>query len=345
MAKVRLTDIANRVGVSTATVSRAIRNELSDSNPVLQDVLVAARRMGYQMPRRQPRPLGKVALVALGIQFDPQRGNGAPINNSGFYGRFVYGVQAGVRENEGSLSLTHAEHDDDLHEVIQRAVKETDADGVILLGGFSGSAAMPRSTSVPVVLLNAVADGQSSADSVAPADLSGTEMVVRHLHAQGHRRIAFWTHTGNVGHHEQRLAGYRSAIAHLGLEKTCIFMDHLSDQPYAARMAAEFTRFVAETPRPTAIVCSSDAHALALIRLAYEHGIAVPRELSIVGFDNTEASAHSIPALTTVDAGLEDMGREAVHLLAQRAKRPADPIRQVILRAKLVERDTAAAVF
>lgn len=345
MAKVRLADIARKVGVSTATVSRAIRNELPDSSPVRDDVLHAAKRMGYQMPQRQVRQLGKVTLVTLGIDVGRPSGRSALAGESGFYGRFVYGVQAGVREHGGVLALHATESAADLRDTIKNVVKETDADGLVLLGGFVGSTAVVDPGSVPVVLLNAVADEQAYADAVASADTGGIEAVVRHLHGLGHRRIGFWTHSRRVGHHEQRLSAYVSATTHLGLRSDNVFVDQVSDRPYADRMAEEFKRFVAMpiSERPTAMVCSTDTHALALLRLAQEHQISVPRQLSVVGFDNTDGSVSSIPGLSTVDVGLEDMGREAIHLLVRRLRHPDEPFRQVVLRARLVDRQTIAA--
>jgi len=342
---IRLTDIAEHVGVSVATVSRAMRNELPASNPLRKRVISAANELGYRPVRNRTghRSIGPVVLVTLGVKAERSKNGAARITSIDSYGRFVYGVESGVRENRGSLSVFNLPHHADISEGIRTATKQTGARSAVILGGFASGHIVLDDDLVPAVLLNAVS-GTSPVDSVAADDVGGIGQVVRCLVDKGHRRIALWTDRGGLGHHPLREEGYRRAVADLGLNHQRILYDEVTDRPFYERMSRTFDEFLKSRDGTTAIVCVADDHALMLLRLAHEKGIDVPGQLSIAGFDNVETSRHSVPPLTTVDVNLEEMGREAARLLAERLKRPDAPYRQVIFRAKLVERGSVGSV-
>ena len=343
MANIRLIDIANHVGVSVATVSRAMRDESPETNPVHKRVVRAADELGYfpLRDRVSSQDIGCVAMITVGIKMNGDVTSPSYDSYSSFYGRFVHGVERVVGKKGGHLTVVSLDHDQNIAGKVKKVVRTTGAQGVLLLGRFDADQ-VKSDCSVPTVLLN-VSPGHVDAelDSVASDDIGAIVSLVKHLKSLGHERIAFLTDRGG-GHHMLRLEAYRTTSTELGLDYQPIYYVEPHKECFQESMEACFKQYLQAENRPTVIICSADPFALMLLRLAHKHGINVPEELSIVGFDNIESTEHSMPALSSIDLNLEDMGREAVHLLASRLSHPEYAYRQVVVKSQLVERETIA---
>lgn len=342
---VKLTDIAEQAGVSIATVSRVIRKGQADSSPSCQRILEIVKEMGYKPNRvRKPKGIGNVLFAILGI---PQDGTSDdPIYSvSSFYGVFLYSVEKEVRKYQGTLTVCHAEKDvDDVAAWIRQTARDSGSRGIITLGKNISRRdldAIPEN--LPIVNLNAV-PGVTDVDSVAPDDEGGIRQVVRRLVELGHRRIAFWADrdaAGRVIHHTvPRLRGYHSGLEEAGLTYSRIYSEEVGDWPFLERMERGFQAYLADPERPTAIVCAGDGFAHHVLRLVLKHGISVPRQVSIFGFDDSEFNVHSHPQLSSVNIQRVWMSREAVRLVARRLSDPECLPCQVTVQARVVERET-----
>lgn len=348
MPSVRMKNIADALGVSISTVSRALKSDSAGNSETRQGVLHTARKLGYKppgCPSRQPG-LGTIALVAIGM---PGRSSGAELSrlsypSPSFYGQFACGVEREVRKHDGQLRIHNIERQGDLIARTCQAIDSIKADGTIVVGGFGSEDLRPLAEGRTVVLLNAHC-AKVSADTVVADDRGGIYRTVERMAELGHRRIAFWIDSDEAGVMEplprERLAGYRCAIEDLRLSYERTHCEAQGDKPYFERMAEGFEAFLNDPDRPTAIVASTDLHACALLRLAHAHHIAIFQELSIVGFDDMEVSAHTHPSLTTVNTNRQLMGHEAVELLIRRMRDPQAVFRRVILESTLVERESS----
>jgi DNA-binding LacI/PurR family transcriptional regulator len=179
------------------------------------------------------------------------------------------------------------------------------ADDTILMIGDSG---------LPVVLIgdSRVGMGVSSVDvdNVAAA----TEAVT-YLISLGHRRIAMFLGPSTATSEHQRLAGYRRAheAAGIPIDEQLIVPGMIWEVSGADRARALFALPASE--RPTALFCYNDAIALGVLRAAREAGVAIPGELSVIGFDDIDVAATTIPPLTTIRQPLRQVGERAVEIL------------------------------
>ncbi|MDA3960385.1 MAG: LacI family DNA-binding transcriptional regulator [Planctomycetota bacterium] len=203
---------------------------------------------------------------------------------------------------------------------------------------------------VPVVLLECDA-GTERCDVVRVDNCGSVVLAVRHLAEQGHRRIAWygqrpdgnsWPH-GRA--HFERLAAFRTACAAFGLDEDpdlIGIVDHEAGPSDATRRLLERWRSLPEPP--TAVACYNDLHALTVQREAQSLGWEVPAQLSIIGIDAIAPGALSVPALTTVDPCLEQLGRAAIDQVMLRLENDEAAMPTIIhCHPRLVPRASVAA--
>jgi DNA-binding LacI/PurR family transcriptional regulator len=347
---VKLTDIADKAGVSIATVSRVIRKGQSDNSPSCQKVLQVVKELGYEPNRiRKHKGIGNILFVTKGIYQEDDCEDSA-YSFSSFYGLFLYSAEKEIRKFHGTLTVCHAEKNiTDIGPWIRQAVRDSNCRGIIIqAGNFDRTSIDIFRKSAPVVLLNAV-QGTLDLDSVCPDDEGGIRMVVNRLVELGHRRIAFWADWDSSGrvvdHCIMRLRGYRSGLEEAGLTYSRIYGEEVSDLSFSDRMERGFQTFLKDSERPTAIICCGDDFAYRVLGMAQKNGIKVPLDLSIFGFDDSDFSTHFHPQLSTVNIQRMWMSEEAVRLIVRRLSDDKDyPPCQVVIQAQIVERETSGPV-
>jgi DNA-binding LacI/PurR family transcriptional regulator len=313
------------------------------SEELRKRVLAAAEALGYPGPDPAARRLrlgraGAVGLVfaeRLGYQFtDPA----APA--------FLRGIAAGMQEAPTGLLLIPDSRNRD---EAARTVREAAVDGFIVYSTPQNDprveAALARR--VPVVTVDQPRG--AATPFVGIDDRAAARSAAEHLRELGHERVAvlsFVTALGPGGSLEldlsaERLEGYKEGLAEAwdaGLVRTV--------RPNARQPALDATRELLRAPDPpTAILAMSDILAIGALEAAAEEGVAVPEELSVVGFDDSPVALHATPPLTTVAQPHEEKGRLAAQWLmeeVERGQRPADGRRRAILPTELVVRESTA---
>jgi LacI family transcriptional regulator len=170
----------------------------------------------------------------------------------------------------------------------------------------------------------------------------------------GHRQIAFVTSRQLDASFKDRLNGYICALHHSGIDVDPGMVCVVDEPEMTSSIDATVAQIVAflesfrERDRPTAVVAVNDAHALAVLYACRRIGIPVPHQMSIIGFDDTEFSAHTFPALTTMRVDKENMGRIAVRQLWKRlcasvGEGQVEPPISIELAVTLIERGSCAA--
>jgi DNA-binding LacI/PurR family transcriptional regulator len=341
--RVRLRDVAERARVSVGTASQAFGRPELVSEELRKRVLAAAEALGYPGPDPAARRLrmgraGAVGLVfaeRLGYQFtDPA----APA--------FLRGIAAGMQEAPTGLLLIPDSRNRD---EAARTVREAAVDGFIVYSTPQNDprveAALARR--VPVVTVDQPRG--VATPFVGIDDRAAARSAAEHLRELGHERVAvlsFVTALGPGGSLEldlsaERLEGYKEGLAEAwdaGLVRTV--------RPNARQPALDATRELLRAPDPpTAILAMSDILAIGALEAAAEEGVAVPEELSVVGFDDSPVALHATPPLTTVAQPHEEKGRLAAQWLmeeVERGQRPADGRRRAILPTELVVRESTA---
>lgn len=176
--------------------------------------------------------------------------------------------------------------------------------------------------------------------SVGSTNFTGGMQAATHLLALGHRRIAFAGGPTNSAASRERLQGYRSALDAAGVEPDPALVRELGfSYSEGVRMADELLGL---REAPTAIIAGCDASALGLLEGARKRRIAVPEDLSIVGFDDTYAATSAAPPLTTVRQPIAEIGRVALRTLFQLARAEQPDSHHIQLATELVVRESTA---
>ena len=297
-------DIALATGVSRSTVSR-ILNDAPLTVPIAADtrerVLAMARDLGYH-----PNPLARALRGA------PTMLLGAIVRDitDPFFAGAIEAVSVEARALGYNIVLGHAHTQATEALALATMLEARQCDAILLLGDMGDQPTLLsdlRDTHVPVVAL-----WQGSELDVTPAvnvdNRAGVAGAVAHLRALGHRRIAF---IGGrmLGDIRERQAAYAEATADLP-ETRDDYVRNVANTP--ADGEAALLELMALSPRPTAIVASTDALAIGVLRGAGVRGIRVPEELSVVGFDDIAMAAFTVPALTTVRMPTAAMAAAAI---------------------------------
>lgn len=343
-----LQTIADALGVSRTTVSNAY-NRPNQLNPELRrKVLETAAALGYAGPDPAARRLRSGRSEAIGLLFCDtlSRAFADPAAML-----FLQGL-VGQTEPAGLPLLLLAGPQPDGGDVVG-AVREAVVDSFVVYSLPDDhpqvNAALERR--VPVVVVDEPRlPGRSF---IGVDDRGGARRAAEHLVQLGHRRFGVISlrvidddHPGGrldperfaAGTYRitrERLEGYREGLEAAGVDWSAVPVEERPASSVAAGAVAA-RALLAEEPRPTAILASSDLLAFGVLGVARELGIGVPGELSVVGFDDVPGAAYSMPPLTTVRQPLEEKGVAAARVVLDRPAEPAD----IVLPTELVVRES-----
>ncbi|MBC9734913.1 LacI family DNA-binding transcriptional regulator [Nocardioides marmotae] len=331
-------DLAREVGVSTATVSRALRGLPRVSAATRSRVEEAAVRLGY-VPSASASGLatGRTRTVAVVV----------PFVTRWFFGTVVHGAEQVLRERGYDLLLYNLAGDPAArHRVFGTGLLTKRADAVLVLGltPTPDEVLLLHRGGRPVGLVGASVEGWPS---VRIDDRAAARSAVQHLLDLGHRRIGY---VGGLGESPvdsavptSRRDGYRATLADAGLEADpALEVDGMFTM--TGGLAAG-RHLLASPSRPTAVFAASDEMAIGVLRAAREAGLAVPGDLSVIGIDDHEAAPFF--DLSTVRQQVDEQGRTAARQVLARlgeapADGPAEVPTEVVLPTELVLRATTA---
>lgn len=328
-----IADVAKKAGVGVATVSRVLNGSPQVRDATRARVLSAIDLLGYQ-PNPLARGLSRGRCQTLGVvvpffthasAVERLRGVVATLDQSR-YDLVLFNVESPLHRDQHLASITGRDR----------------ADGLLVMSMPIPTRDLDRLTSagIPIVLVDARGKG---VPAVVSDDVVGGRMATEHLVRLGHRAIAFIgddpKNSFGFTSSAQREHGYSSVIAEAGIEFQTELVRHgAHDRSVAEGLAGELLD-LAEPP--TAIFASSDVQATGVLAAAAARGVQVPRDLSVIGFDDIELSAYI--GLTTVHQPLFESGQLGARLLlgAVAGEIPA-PVEHP-LPLTLVERSTTAA--
>ena len=282
MSTARLVDIAERAGVSIATVSRALSKRAPKrASKTYHTILQAARDVGYKVDTLDSRSvLENVACITVGLHherdgsFDYDMG----YSLAGFFGRFIYGVERAAQRCDAHMGLFNLDRTADLEDQIRQIVKKKNISGMVLIaGGDLEDLRLPVDL-CPVVYLNSAPVMElEDIDTVAADDVCGVQRVVKRLVELGHKKIAFWKAFPADAHQQCRLEGYRNQMLASGLKYERVYFEekeNYPDMPFLQRMERSFQhQYLQDEDKPTAIITGNDIFAYVLIRDSYSAGV------------------------------------------------------------------------
>ena len=324
-------DIAERLGVSVSTVSRALANEIGISDTVRRDVQRMARTLGYKSKHSTVVAGGDkraVALVPLGS---------ATSGLSGFYFGIVEGMRSQAAAAGMMLDVRLVNEAAVTLDLIKKQIAQADAGGLLLAGidAWDELAAWSVEVEMPVVLVNG-SDPMMRVSSVSPANYYGAYMATQRLLDAGHRKILHYTHTYRPTI-RQRQRGFETAIAKTsGAVGTIVNTDERHTKELLADMLAGKHDI-------TAAFIWNDIAAVEMLEGIYGADSPLPKTFSIIGFDDLPLAGMATPRLSTTRVDREAIGRGAVRLLAEHMDGEA-AVQQLEIGVSMVEGETVFAV-
>lgn len=315
--RVRLEDVARAAGVSPKTVSRVLNDEANVRAPTREKVRAAMAAMDYR-PHQQARSLASNRSFLIATLYDNPSSN------------YLAEIQAGVLE---ACDLQHYSmmvrplhmRAEDFVERVDRLISHHRPDGLVLTPPITEHAGLLerlRERRVPYASISPVE--RTGAIGAFIDEPEAARQMMATLIGLGHRRIAHVIGHPDHGASHWRLAGYRQALVEAGLPRDPE-LEVAGDFSFGAGVAAARRLFSLPRGRgPTAVFAANDDMAAGVIWAAGEHGLSVPRDVSVCGFDDTPIARQIWPTLSTIHQPSREMGRIAAAQLLDtlRGRRP-----------------------
>ncbi len=327
---VSIKDIARRAGVSHSTVSRALADSPLVNAKTKARIQTLAREMGYT-PSTIARAMstgrtGTIGLVVTSIA-DP------------FVSEVVRGIEETAQDLDYSVILCNSTGDPGREIAAVRALRSKWVDAVIVTSSRVGSFyAKLSEIQVPVVLINNQQAG-SYGFSVRNDDRYGGQLAGEYLLSIGHRHIAYVAGPEHATSSDLRLEGCQQALARAGMAipPSCIWSGN--GVPESGERAV---RHLLQCPaRPTAIFCYNDMTAMGTLRALGDHGIRVPKDVSVLGYDDIPTAPYLAPPLTTIAQSKYTLGQMAMQMTRDLIRKETN-VRDIVVKPQLVVRDSCA---
>ncbi len=325
--------VADRAGVSIATVSRVGADPKSVSDKLRLRVEEAARALNYR-PSRAARMLRGGASQAVGVVI--------PDLENPFFTAVVRGIDLVLQAAGYTLLLANSDEDAARERNVLQTLRAEGVAGIIFVPLNSAHDAYRDVLAPP--LHTVVVDRSPShlrPDLVTVDNVEGTRIGVAHLLSLGHRDVALLGGPSRHSTATERRQGYEQALLAAGRP---IRPDIIYHGDFRERGGYDGMNALLALPRrPTAVFVANNLMTLGAFRALHEAGIRIPEEVALVGFDDMPWATSLNPPLTAISQPSQEIGSSAADLLLDRIARPDRAIRHLILETKLVVRASCGA--
>jgi LacI family transcriptional regulator len=328
-------DVARKAGLALSTVSLVINNSGYVSEETRQKVLRAIEELGYH-PSRTARGLASKTSGNIGFILSEDHFSLA----EPFYTKIFLGTEFEARNHNYYILLTTVGAKFREPTDVPRFLLEHNVDGVIIAGRVTEKLiGYVDRMGLPIVLVD-FAVPRKHYSSIQIDNHKGACLAVQHLLSLGHRDIGFIG--GDLAHPSiaERYASFRDCLSDHGITPKPELI--VTDMPgTAVDDGAQALKVILERgAHPSALFAANDAMAIGCMQRARQHGIRIPDDLSLVGFDDIETSTHVEPPLTTIRVFKEELGAAAVRTLVQAVKSEAQSVMTVHIPVELVVRSS-----
>jgi DNA-binding LacI/PurR family transcriptional regulator len=321
-------DVAEKAGVSIATVSKVINNTGRISDKTRKKVISVIDELNYY-PSFVASALTGKRTQTLGLLM--------PNLANPFYAELARGMEDRAEEQNYSIVMCSTDYKAEKEQKYVSLLVRKRVDGFIITAGFNNVDLIKEliEHKIPIVLIN-YNIARASLNSVSVDDYAGGYQAVAHLAELGHKRIAMIAET--VQSSAERIRGYKGALKHFEL----VYDEKLYTEAKATveNGRKETEKLLALEEPPTAIFAFNDILAIGAIEAVRKLGLSVPEDISIIGFDNTILSKYCSPSLTTMSQPLDEIGHQAVDLLVEEIESRKTQKQRIMLSAELIIRES-----
>ncbi|MGE8037126.1 LacI family DNA-binding transcriptional regulator [Lysinibacillus sp. NPDC093692] len=332
MRRWTIKDIAKQAGVSITTVSRVLNEKEEGMSPKTREkVLKVMEEVDFQ-PNQFARGLVTKRSKIFGLII--------PNISNPYFPELCRGVEDEANEREYSLIICNSDDHSDKEKRYLRLLEEQQVDGIIFSAKDSLESLDEEQLSrakIPFVLVDRGKNEKNHASVFLDNDKGGY-LAGKHLTELGHRKIACIIGPKSISLTNERLEGFKRALAESGVE---LLPSHIIEGDFQMEMAYQKSKDLLLKKEVTAIFAFNDVMAFGVYRMAHELSIHIPRDLSIVGFDDIPLVSALIPMLTTIRQDTYLMGREAVKLLIQKLEN--NETQSIMFNPTLVVRESSTS--
>jgi LacI family transcriptional regulator len=320
-------DIANKLGIAVSTVSKGLNGASDISDDMRQLVLDTAVEMGYASKKMKTTGTRKVCILIENMDYE---------NIEQFGYEIIVGFKLAAARRHWDVTVVPTNLNMQTAEKFDTYMLKNGYSGAFLLGFtlHDDWVKQLNKTNVPTVLLDNYIEHNSHVGYVGTDSYEGIDLAVDHLKNLGHKKIAFLNGSKNSMVSEQRQQAFLSSLSKHGLEPNEGLMEYGYYVPDCAK--DHVPGFLSKGA--TAIMCASDLIATGVITELNRQGLKVPKDISVIGFDDLPIAAQLTPSLTTIRQDRVDLGKSAFLLLDGLVHNVA--ISKLLLRAKFIERES-----
>ncbi len=338
--QVTIRHVAADAGVSLQTVSRVINNEPNVRPEMKRRVEESIAKLGYVPSIAAQRLSGSRSYLILALNdrdrtiADWRERQGADWVDQMLLGGMLKGAEYGYRL---MFELVDT-HDDHIERELRATIAALQPDGVILTPPHSENPQICKlleEAGIAFARIGSVEPGPGIAMTMD--DDHAARLATRHLHQLGHRRIGFISGSREYSLSGRRVSGWLSEMEHLGLSTEGLLEE--GDFSYQSGLHAT-GRLLERVDPPTAIIASSDRMTLAALTVSRARGLEVPRDLSLVSFDNTPVVRFTQPTLTAIDQPVAETASTAVEMIIRCLRDQEIPPQPLVVEAALVVRQS-----
>lgn len=328
-------EVSRLAGVSTATVSRTLKNPDVVSSKTRELVLKAVEEAGYR-PNLLARNFntGKSHAVVVLV----------PNVANPFFSRVIRGIEQAAQEKGYSILLGDTQNQPEREHEYARLGLTNQADGLIQLNNRYPFAEADRALAASVPMINACE--RISDDCETPVveldNRTAARAMTKHLIGLGHRRIGVITGPTDSPIVRDRMAGFESVMSESGIAIDSNLIAHGDFSLASGANAAKI--FMAADKIPTAVFSFNDEMAIGAIHQFRLAGLRIPEDISIAGFDNIEFASFTNPPLTTIDQPAEELGRQSMNELYQLMKGERLEVNRIMLSFNLIVRESTRRI-
>lgn len=340
MAQHTIWDIAQRAGVSIATVSRVINNKPYVARETREKVFEIIKELGYEGKSAAP-PLESSQPRLIGLTSTSMR--------SGEYAEILAGVTEALHARNARPIICPIPHRHNCGMPLLERVLAGTTEGALILGSTDTDEELDEvyQSGFPLVIIHPYRPVNIHLPVVATSRWSATRAATDHLLALGHRRIclivARFSQYSNQFHFDNTdsIASFQATLLASGLSPSPgQIVETERNTKEEACLAA--LQLLAQPEPPTAILALSDALAVGVLHAAHARGLNVPGQISVIGFDDLESAHMTIPELTTIHQPFQEMGRIGVDMLYRLMNGQQLDVTRTELSARLIVRGTTA---
>ena len=331
MNKVTMKDIAEMAGVSKATVSMVLsKKDASIREETRKRILEIAKEMSY-IPNSIARSLSTNKSGTIGIIL--------PDITNPFFSEMARAIEDEAERLEYNLIICNTDNDIDKEKKYIELLISKLIDGIIFMSGGKSNESITilKNNNVPFVLVDRYIEGYKDNYGVFCLNKLGVIEGIKYLYQKGNRKIVFVTGSEHVEVSKQRLEGYIEAMRGYGIyDKRNVFEGDFNIE--GGVLATE--KIINNFKSLDAIFYSNDMMALGVMKILLRHGYKVPRDVSIIGFDNIHISEVIEPELTTIAQPIYEMGKKACSILIDVINGDIPAEKQVYFKPELIIRGT-----